>query len=217
MPSAVMTYTTLFQDIQQYLERGEEATDETVFEQIPRLIMLGQRRLALRLKILGFQVVVTSNLEQGVPAYQKPDRWRKTISINIGTGATYNSRKFLYPRSYEYCRMTHPDDTVEAEPEFYGDYSWDNLLISPTPDDDYPFEMIYYELPALLSDENMSNWATEYAPGPLLYACLLEAEPFLKDDDRIATWRGMYDEGVALLSDEDLSRIFDRTSTRKEA
>jgi hypothetical protein len=160
---------------------------------------------------------VTSNFEQGVPVYQKPDRWRKTISINFGTGATYNSRKFLFPRSYEYCRMVHPDDSVEGVPEFYADYSWDNFLVLPTPDDDYPFEITYYELPAMLSAENMSNWATEYAPGPLLYACLLEAEPFLKDDDRIAVWRSMYDEGVALLSDEDMSRIFDRTSMRKEA
>jgi len=217
MPAAVMTYTTLFQDLQQYLERGEEATDATVYEQIPRLIMLGQRRLALRLKILGFQVVVTANLEQGVPAYQKPDRWRQTISINIGTGTTYNSRKFLFPRSYEYCRMVHPDDTVESVPEFYADYDWTNWLISPTPDDDYPVEIIYYELPAMLSDDNMSNWATEYAPGPLLYACLLEAEPFLKDDDRIATWRELYEEGVGLLTNEDVAKIFDRTSMRKEA
>jgi len=58
---------------------------------------------------------------------------------------------------------------------------------------------------------------TEYAPDALLYAALLEAQPFLKQDDRIPTWQGMYDRAVQALSGDDLKKILDRSAQRSEA
>ena len=53
--STTMTFATLKQDVQRYLERGATlASDPVVFEQIPRLINLAERRIARELKIQGF-------------------------------------------------------------------------------------------------------------------------------------------------------------------
>ena len=61
-----MTFTTLKQDVQRYLERGVTlASDPIVFEQIPRLINLAERRIARELKIQGFINVVTTALAPG--------------------------------------------------------------------------------------------------------------------------------------------------------
>ena len=216
--ATTMTFTTLQQDVRRYLERGGSyASDPVVFEQIPRLINLAERRIARELKIQGFINVVTGTLQSGVAVYDKPDRWRDTVSINIGTGQNNNTRKVLFARAYEYLLSYWPDRTATDEPIFYSEYDYDHWLIAPTPDADYPFEVLYYELPPLLDDAVQTNWLTDYAPQLLLYGTLLEATPFLKNDERIPVWQNMYDRAAAMLNGEDLSKILDRASVRKEA
>jgi hypothetical protein len=215
MPASV-TFTSLQSDIRNYLERGG-STDPIVFEQIPRLITLAERRIARELKIQGFLAVVNTAMQSGVSVYPKPDRWRDTVSINIGTGTNNNTRKQIYARSYEYIREYWPDETEEATPEFYADYNYSNWVFAPTPDADYPMEVLYYELPPLLDEATQTNWLTEYAPNLLLYASLVEATPFVKDDQRVQLWQTYYDRALAALNGEDLQKIVDRSVIRREA
>lgn len=216
--ATTMTFQTLKEDVQRYLERGQSlAADPIVYEQIPRLINLAERRIARELKVQGFINVVTSTLNAGQSVYAKPDRWRDTISINIGTGANNTQRKTLFTRDYEYLRSYWPDESQTSEPIFYSDYNYDNWLIAPTPDAAYPAEILYYELPPLLDDTTQMNWLTEYAPQLLLYGTLLEATPFLKNDERIGTWQQYYDRAASMLNGEDLAKILDRSAVRKEA
>jgi hypothetical protein len=216
--ATTMTFTTLQQDVRRYLERGTTyASDPVVFEQIPRLINLAERRIARELKVQGFINVVSGTLQSGVAVYPKPDRWRDTVSINIGTGTNNNTRKVLFSRAYEYMLSYWPDRTATAQPIFYSDYDYSHWLISPTPDAAYPFEVLYYELPPLLDDAVQTNWLSEYAPQLLLYGTLLEATPFLKNDERIPVWQNMYDRAAAMLNGEDLAKILDRAAVRKEA
>jgi hypothetical protein len=215
MPASV-TFTSLQSDIRNYLERGG-STDPIVFEQIPRLITLAERRIARELKIQGFLAVVNTTMQSGVAVYPKPDRWRDTVSINIGTGTNNNTRKQIYARSYEYIREYWPDETQEATPEFYADYNYSNWVFAPTPDADYPMEVLYYELPPLLDEATQTNWLTEYAPNLLLYASLVEATPFVKDDQRVQLWQTYYDRALSALNGEDLQKIIDRSVARREA
>jgi len=212
------TFTTLKEDVQRYLERGATmGTDPVIVEQLPRLINLAERRIARELKVQGFSTVVTGTLSAGQSVYPKPDRWRDTISMNIGTGAGNTTRKQLFTRAYEYVRQYWPDETLTGEPQFYADYDYTHWVFAPTPDADYPFEILYYELPPLLDDNVQSNWLTEYAPQLLLYGTLLEATPFLKNDERIPVWQAMYDRAAAMLNGEDLAKVLDRNAVRKEA
>lgn len=218
MPTTT-TFTTLKEDVQRYLERGATlATDPVVFEQIPRCINLAERNIATELKVQGEIKAVASNLVVGQSVYAKPDRWRDTVSINMGTGASpYNTRKSLFTRSYEYLRAYWPDATQTGEPSYYADYNHENWLIVPTPSVAYPFEVLYYELPVLLDEANQTNWLTEFVPQLLLYRTLLEMTPFLKNDARIAVWQQMYDRAAAMVNGEDLAKILDRSAVRKEA
>jgi len=215
MPAS-MTFTSLQSDIRNYLERGG-STDPIVFEQIPRLITLAERRVSRELKIQGFQTVVTTIMQSGVAVYPKPDRWRETISINIGTGTGNNTRTAIFARAYEYIRNYWPDDTATGTPEFYADYNYSNWIFAPTPDADYPMEILYYELPPLLDEATQTNWLTEFAPNVLLYASLVEATPFVKDDQRVQLWQSYYDRALSALNGEDLQKILDRSAVRDEA
>ena len=217
MPTT-MTFTTLKQDVERYLERGATlASDPVVYEQIPRLINLAERRIARELKVQGFINVVTGTMNAGQSVYDKPDRWRDTVSMNIGTGTGNNTRKQVFARGYEYMRRYWPDATQTDVPCFYSDYDYSHWLVAPTPDQAYPFEVLYYELPPLLDDEVQTNWLTEYAPQLLLYGTLLEATPFLKNDERIQTWQTYYDRAAQMLNGEDLAKILDRNTARREA
>jgi len=212
------TFTTLQDDVKRYLERGKTyASDPVVYDQIPRLINLAERRCALELKIEGFINVVSFAFIPGQSVYAKPDRWKGTVSINFGGGDDHTTRTPIFPRAYEYIRSYWPDESQRAEPGFYADYNYSNWLFGPTPDAAYPAEALYYEQPQLLDDENQSNWLTQYAPQLLLYATLLETTPFLKNDERIATWQALYDRAAAMFNGEDLARVIDRTVVRKEA
>ena len=210
-----MTYNSLLVDLRRYLERGFTLADDPyVYEQLPRLINMAERRIARDLKIQGFIVAVTTPLSVGVSTYAKPNRWRDTISM---TTKSNNTLTPIFTRSYEYCRGYWPDDTQTAPPEFYADYDYTHWLIVPTPNATYDLEILYYELPVLLDDLQQTNWLTDYAPNLLLFAALLEATPFLKNDDRINTWQSFYQSAANALNTEDLKKIVDRDAVRTDA
>ena len=206
-----MTYDSLLVDVRRYLERGFTAeSDAIVYEQLPRLVTLGERRIARELKIEGFIRAVQTPLQVGLAVYLKPDRWRDTVSMTLN-GVP------IFARSYEYCRNYWPDEAQTGTPEFYADYDYQHWLLAPTPNAASTLEVLYYEQPALLGEDFQTNWLTEYAPDLLLYATLLEATPFLKSDERIQMWQAMYDRAAQAISGEDLKRIMDRTAQRSEA
>ena len=208
------TFTTLQEDLRRYLERGFTLeSDQLVYEQLPRLINLAERRIARELKVEGLINVITSTMSPGLAVYPKPDRWRSTVSFNFGIGNEYNQ---LFPRSYEYVRSYWPDRSQTDIPLFYAEYDYNNWIVAPTPDSAYPFEVLVYQLLPLLDETNQTNWLTDFAPQVLLYASLLEATPFLKNDERIAVWQQMYDRAAQALNGEDLSKILDRAARRTE-
>ena len=205
-----MTYSSLLEDVRRYLERGFTAeSDPIVYEQLPRLITLAERRIARALKLQGFIKAVQTPLVVGHSVYMKPDRWRDTVSMTV-------KNRPIFARSYEYLRNYWPDEQQTAAPEFYADYDYQHWLITPTPDSADTLEILYYEQPRFLGEDYQTNWLTEYAPEALLYATLLEASPFLKNDERIQTWQAMYDRTAQSLNGQDLSRILDRSAKRSE-
>jgi hypothetical protein len=209
--SYTMTYDSLLVDLRRYLERGFTAeSDAIVYEQLPRLVTLAERRIARELKVQGFIQPVTTILQVGVAVYMKPDRWRDTISMTVDNVP-------IFARSYEYLRSYWPNESATDTPLYYADYDYQHWLIAPTPDAAQTLEILYYQQPPLLGDDLQTNWLTQYAPDLLLYAALLEATPFLKNDERIQIWQGMYDRAASAINNEDLKRIVDRAANRSEA
>jgi len=204
MPAA-MTYDSLLQDLQDYCERD----DNPFLAQLPRFVMMAENRIASESKPFGFMRTVSGNLSQNVLA--KPVRWRKTKSFSLLVGA---DRKYLYERGYEYVRSYWPNSTLTGEPYYYCDYDYEHFFIAPTPDMNYMFELQYYERPEPLSASNQTNWLTQYAPQILLYACLMEAMPFLKTSERIQEFQGLYTQALSAIIKEDGERASDSTLTR---
>ncbi len=207
MPTAVvMTYDSLASDIQGYLER----TDTATVEKIPTFIMLAESVIASEIKFLGNLTVVESAMTLNNPILQKPSRWHKTVSMNVTVDG---EKQPVFLRKYEYLREYWPNDTKLDVPKFYCDYNYDNWLVAPTPSTNFDFEVLYYERVQPLDSTNQTNWFTIYAPQALLYGSLLQAMPWLKNDDRIPMWKAEYQAIIATLKAEDVTRIGDRQAT----
>lgn len=201
--AAVMTYDSLVENIQSYLER----TDAATLDKIPLFIMLAEQTIASQIKFLGNLTVNTSNMVIGQNIIDKPARWHKTVSINI----TVDGKRYpVLLRKYEYLREYWPDPAQTSVPKFYADYDYTHWLIAPTPAAAYAFEVLYYERIQPLDSSNQTNWFTIYAPQALLYGSLLQSMSFLKNDERVPLWQGIYDQAMQTLMAEDKLRIADR-------
>ena len=201
--ASVMTYDSLVENIQSYLERSDAAT----LDKIPLFIMLAEQVIASQIKFLGNLTVNTSNMVATQAIIDKPARWHKTVSMNITVAG---ERKPVLLRKYEYLREYWPDATDTGIPKFYCDYDYTHWLVAPTPTTSYSFEVLYYERIQPLDSTNQTNWFTIYAPQALLYGSLLQAMPFLKNDERMGMWQQQYDLIIQTLKVEDQSRVGDR-------
>ena len=136
--ASVMTYDSLVENIQSYLER----TDAATLDKIPLFIMLAEQVIASQIKFLGNLTVNTSTMTAGENVIDKPARWHKTVSMNI----TVAGERFpVFLRRYEYLREYWPDPAQTEVPKFYCDYDYTHWMVAPTPAAAYNFEVLYYE------------------------------------------------------------------------
>ena len=210
-PSFVFTYDNLTSTIYQYLERNDTA----VVNQVPVAISLCEYEIAQQIKTLGQLNVAESTLTAGNPVVAKPARWRKTVSMKY-TDASGNKQP-IYLRKYEYLTAYWPNNTNTAPPIYYADYDYDHWYLSPTPDQSYAFEVLFYERILPLSSTNQTNWLTQNAPNALLFGTLLQMTPFLKNDTIIPTWQQMYQNALNMLKSEDITRVGDRQTVVQDS
>lgn len=204
-----MDYNTLTKQIQSYANRDDAA----FIEQIPNFIEQGINRLYSEAKNIGFEVTTTGDIAINDTAIAKPPNWRETISLEIYTEDQTFS-KFLFNRSYEFCKSYWPNQTLTAEPTFYSDYNdYNQFFFSPTADKAYKYRLIYLGIP-LFNVQNGENFLTRRYPRLLFYACMLEAMPFLKDDERLGSFEQLYASSLSDINKDSANRYVDRTSDR---
>lgn len=219
--TAVMSYNSLSNQLRDWLERNG---DNRFLNQIPTIIAQAEFMLAREYKGLGEQQSVTASFQAGVSVYPKPARWRETVEINYGIGATSasigNKRRYLKKRTLDYCRRFWPDptssDATYYPPKFYAEYSWDYILVAPTPALAYPWEFIYYQRPQPLDQNNQQNWFTLNAPDLLFKACTLWANRYVRGDARSTLLQQDYDRGLMTAMGEDVRRLLDAPQEPKQ-
>lgn len=208
--AAVMTYDSLVNDIQTYLER----TDDQTLEKIPQFIMLAEQIIAAEIKFLGNLTVATSAMVASDNVIPKPARWRKTVSMNVTVAG---KRQPVLLRTYEYIREYWPDPAATSAPLYFCDYDYQHWLVGPTPTLAYSYEVLYYERVQPLDSSNQSSWFTQYAPQALLYGTLLQAMPFVKNDERMPMWQSNYDKIIEVLKTENVIRAADRQAIVRDS
>ena len=80
------------------------------------------------------------------------------------------------------------------------------IVVAPTPNAVYKFEIGITKKPTGLSTSNTETWISVNAPNVLLYACLCEAFKFLKAPQDQQVYEASYQEAIQSLAQEQLGK-----------
>src|SRR5205807_30273 len=94
------------------------------------------------------------------------------------------------------------------------DFGQNFWKVAPTPDSNYPYQVSYLEFPLPLSVNNQTNWLTDFISDILLFCSLMNAMPYVKDDERLPVWKQEYQTKVQALNMQDMRRKIDRQTDR---
>ena len=185
------TYSDLQTSIGNYLARSD------LTSQIPDFITFAENRLRRELRIRQMLKSVTTATVSGDNTIEIPSDFLQARDFVVMTNP-------IQPLSYSSpsALSNDPRTSEVGVPKSYTILAND-FQVSPPPDGVYTVKLLYYSAPAYLSSSNTSNTFLTTAPDALLYASLIEAEPYLYNDARINTWGTMYDRAIASLTKSD--------------
>lgn len=148
-------------------------------------LALGEARLARDLRVRGNETSMSVVISSGVAAI--PADFLELKHAYIDASPTYP----LEVKDSQWIHRRFPIRTSESVPRFIAPEGA-NFIFGPYPDSGYTVKGEYYFKPTALSSGNTTNEWTTNAPDALLYACLGETAPFLRDDSRIQVWEAKY-------------------------
>ncbi len=188
---AISTYSDLKTAVADYLAR----TDLT--SKIPDFITFAENRLRRDLRIRQMLKLVNAAMTANDSTLSLPSDFLEMRDIHLNT--TPNSAlEYLSPNIF----YRNADATNTGIPKRYTLLASD-FQFAPIPDSAYNVRMLYYAAPAYLSDSNTSNVFLANCPDALLYASLGEAEPYIMNDERLATWAALYQRAIDTINASD--------------
>lgn len=188
---SITNYSDLQTTIASYLAR----TDLTA--QIPDFIQLAETRLRRELRIRQMLKVATTTTVANDSTVELPSDYLQMRDLHVNTNPI-QTIEYISPSNF--YRNTF--STVNGLPKQYTVLAQE-FQFAPLPDSAYTLQMMYYAAPPYLSSTNSSNVFLANCPDLLLYGALGEAEPYLMNDARLATWAQLYDRGLTALTVSD--------------
>lgn len=151
-------------------------------DQIPGFIRLAHAKFNRELRVRDMQVRSEASSDDEYVAL--PSDFLEMHSLEIDAGGVW-SPPLKYISEQEAIERRASLDT--AGTRFYTIYGSELELVSaPTTSIDYRLK--YYAKIPVLSATNTTNWLLTKSPDIYLYGSLLEAVPYLKNDERVPLW-----------------------------
>ncbi len=174
-------YSDLQASVGNYLHRG----DLTAI--IPDFVTLAEAKINRELRIRAMENTATGTMAATVAL---PTGFVEMISLTVESGGVTWPLIYVTPSSI---------NTNSSSPVNYSIVG-DNILFDSS-GTGYTYNLTYYKKFDALSAG--VNWLITNAPDIYLYATLLEASPYIKDDARISTWAQMLVDSVERLGKAD--------------
>lgn len=186
------TYATLKTAIKNFVE--DQGTDFDA--NVDAIIGLGEDRCVKDLDLEQWYVEdTTKTIAQGDRTLTLPTGSLRVGDIFITTSGT--TKAPLIERTYSYLRDYAPGDTPQARPKFWAPFSETAIAIAPASDASYAVTMKHLKRPAGLASGNTTTWLGTNLGDLLLYACLINAELYGVNDERIPAWTTEYQRALA--------------------
>ena len=189
---ALSTYDELKTSIANWADRD----DLTNF--IPDFIALTEARFNRALRLRSMEQKQVAMTVGGQSNYALPVNYLQMREFRLNNNPTV-SLTYVSPEIFEAWNLG------SGIPKFYTIIA-NEIRIGPTPAGVYEMEMLFWRKFPNLSPTVASNWMLLNAPDVYLYGALLELEPFIQNDARIAVWNAGYSkaiEDIQLQDDKD--------------
>lgn len=189
----IADYATLQSAVADWLHRADLTT------RIPDFIGLAESRISVDLRLSNQQKAATGTSAGGTITL--PTDFRQAQALFVPWGGTERE-----------LPIRPPADVPKTQGVSTAAYVQGNTILVNGDDTDY--RLVYFSGIPALTDDDPVNWLITAYPNVYLYASLLEAMPYLKDDARINVWGSGYQNAIAALAAQDDRLRYSRPSAR---
>ena len=189
---AIGTFAQLKTAAANWLDRSD------LTDRIPEFIVLAEARFNRILRTRDMETVSTAiSTAAGTREYSLPTGFVQMKEFHLTTDP-------LTPLAYITPEMMTRlwAGSSKGKPEVFTIIA-DNVRLGPNPDAVYTTSMLYYKTFTALSDSATTNDMLTNNPDVYLYGTLLEAEPFIMNDERVPLWAQALQQGISDLQEQD--------------
>lgn len=181
---ALTSYSELKSSIADWLNRGD------LTAVIPDFISLAEAQMERKLPTQ--KMVKRANATIDTPFSAIPSDLLSVKSLVLTSTAPVQPLVFLTEDELDAKKYTYRST---GKPLYFA-LVGNQIEVLPAPDTGYTAEITYVATLAKLSDSNTSNWVLARHPDVYLYGSLLQAAPYLRDDERVGLWSSQYQAAI---------------------
>lgn len=173
---ALGTYTELKSAIADYLNRAD------LTAVIPNFIALAESKFNRELRVRD--MLVRSRATSANEYVRVPGDFLQHQSLELEGASAAPAMDYIGPQEAKVLKAAN----IQAGAPYRYTVIDGSFEIVPTPNADLDLRLVYYAKIPALSVSNETNWLLTKSPDLYLYSGMLEASPYLKDDERIPLW-----------------------------
>lgn len=185
-----MTYSELKSAVADFLNRQD------LTSVIPTFVKFCEADINRKLRHRKMLERATATLEAQYTAL--PDDFLEAKNVQLNSAL---------PVQLRYVTLDHADllrsgiYSTSGEPKYYTIVG-ETIEVVPEPSTEYTIELAYYKKFTALSEDEDTNWLLTAHPDVYVYGTLVHSAPYLKDDERIPVWVGLYEKALGDLKVE---------------
>jgi hypothetical protein len=187
-----MNYAQLQSNIADFLNRTDLAAV------IPTFIGLTEAQMerALRVRQMIGRSTAPIDTEYGA----LPADFLEAKTFKITSSRPIQPVEFVTPEQMDDAQQLNAN--AQGIPKYFTIIGG-QIRVHPVPDATYTGEMTYFTKLDKLSNSNTTNWLLASSPDAYLYGSLMQAAPYLKDDERVAVWGTLYNTAIEAIKTAD--------------
>jgi hypothetical protein len=188
---AIGTYAELQTAVANWLDR-DDLTDR-----IPEFIALAEARMNRVLRIRLMEAKYTASTVAAQRNYALPASYIQMRNFQLNT-SPITPLQYVTPEIYDRLWGGSTDGT----PQFYTIVAGE-VQLGPLPASVLTMEMLFYKKITALSGSNTTEAMLTDNPDIYLYGALMEAEPFIMNDERVGLWAQGLQQAISDLQEQD--------------
>lgn len=179
--STITNYTNLQTEVVSWAKNSGLTGDEV------GMIQLAEAKLNRKLRVRAMDKVTTSTLSSAADSIAYPSRVIELQSVARLVDTRWEPMAYLSPDELDAVYSS-----TSGTPTFYT--VTDEISFDCPASSDQTIQVRYWQQLDIAGDA--TNWVLTNATDLYLYGALMHAAGFMREDERLAQWRALFEEGI---------------------